>query len=184
MKKNSIELVQLFFCLCAICIVSCKEEKVQSENIQNAQAFFKTLASDSGTWTYQPNDSLVPFTKFIMKFKINGEDTLKGIISGVHKNGDTIPFWNVKETIDYKNHQILFEQIGSVGSAKDISTFQKPTVRKCEFEIIYSDSSKEKHKDVHTFISVNEILTESEIYDIQKDEWVKQPSAKWKKKMD
>ena len=161
--------------------LTCANKKDASENVLNAQMFFNTLTKDGGKWVNQPNDSSIPFTDFIMKFKMNGTDTLIGRISGIHVNGDSISFWEVKEVIDYQNNTVFFEQTGSMGSARSISTFEGSAIRKCEFEIIYSDSTRDKHKDIHTIISEKEILTESEIYNSVKGEWVEQPSATWRK---
>ena len=174
--KNPMLLLGIIFLL-----VSCEKKKPVSENIKNAKQFFNQLTEDNEIWIYKPGNSTVHFENFIMKFKMQGRDTLIGRISGVHINGDTIPFWNVKEIIDYSNDRVLFEQSGSMGKAKSISTFPKPTVRKAEFEINYVDGTTQKHRDTHIIISDNEIRTESEVYKQEDNEWVKQPQTIWKK---
>lgn len=167
--------------LTLVLVLSCGNKRGVSGNVYNAKEFFSTLTKDGGNWVYRPNDSSISFTNFIMKFQMQGNDTLIGRISGVHENGDTIPFWNVKEIINYNNSEIIFEQTGSIGKAKSISTFPKPSVRKSEFEIFYVNGTKAKHMDIHRFLSQNEMLAESDIYDSEKREWVKQPSTIWER---
>ncbi len=174
-KSKSIGIV-----ISALFVFSCTE-RTQFEKIENSKKFFEKITKDNGTWVHYPKDTTVGFDSFTMMFEMPGPDTLKGTIFGFTQTGDTIVFWNVTEYKDPIIDSVIFVQKGQMGSVKSTSYFPDSIIRKSNFEIIYSNGAAERHKDTHTFLNDSTIRTESEIFDLESQIWIKQPKAIWKR---
>ncbi|WP_222984773.1 hypothetical protein [Flagellimonas meishanensis] len=148
-------------------------------SVDNSKRFFAKLTKGNGTWVHYPNDSTMAFNAFIMRFNLDKGDTLNGLISGATKAGDTLLFWNVKEYGTLGKDSTVFQQSGQVGKALGSCFFPDSLTRKAQFTLAYSNGVTQEHKDTHTFLNDSTMLTESEIFDNEIQEWVKQPNAIW-----
>ncbi len=162
----------------AVIVLACSE-RPKNDAIVNSKKFFEKITKDNGVWVHQPEDTTSGFYAFLMKFEMNAGDTLNGVISGLTKAGDTIRFWKVKEFRDSETDSIVFEQLGQLGSVRSTSFFPGPGVRKANFEVVYSNGARERHKDTHTFLNDSTMLMESELFDAENQKWIKQPEATW-----
>lgn len=149
--------------------------------ITNSLSFFEKLSAHNGEWITK-NRNLSnenSFTHFLMKFENDDLGGVNGTISGVNQKKDTIIFWKIVEFINPYTGTVIFIQRSQFGYTISSSSFPSKNKRLSEFELTYANGLKEKHKDIHYFLDNNTIITESEVYDQNENEWIKQPSMKW-----
>ncbi len=171
--------------LLAVVLVSCKKDnKTIQQNLTlksgNAKQFHQKITSNNGIWVNKIKDTVSPFGEFIMDFE-NKADTLFGTIYGVHKKGDTIRFWDIREYFDHVEGKYYTEQNGPTGHSLHQTFFDSPLVRKAEFIMSYIDSTEQKIRDEHLFMNDSILISKSEIFDEREKIWIKQPDAIWKK---
>jgi hypothetical protein len=174
MKKSQI----LGITIIAVIVLSCSV-KPKDDTIDNSIQFFEKITKDNGIWVHQPEDTTFGFDTFLTKFQMKAGDTLNGLITGLTKAGDTVLFWKVKEYKDPEIDSIIFEQKGQIGSVRNTSFFPDPGIRKANFEIVYSNGARERHKDTHTLLNDSTMLMESALFDAENQKWIKQPEAVW-----
>ncbi len=157
--------------------------QIDSVNITNSSSFFKKLSNQGSLWVtlnkqYQKETD---FTHFIMQFKADKINGVEGVISGINNQNDTVLFWKIIEFTDLSSGNVIFMQRGVWGYATSFSFFPQKNKRICNFDLVYTNGVKEKHRDNHIFLNDSTIITKSEIYDENTKEWIKQPDMKWKK---
>ena len=149
--------------------------------LEKAQKFHKILTKNGGVWVTKVKDTTQPFQYYIMKFNLTEHDTLHGLISGLSENGDTIKFWNVREYINNQTNKVQVAQSGYVGKTFYTANFPYDTVRNTEFEIHFFDDTQQKVKDKHIIMNDSLIITESKMFDKEKNKWIMNSPSEWKR---
>ncbi len=141
--------------------------------------FHHRLTNHSGVWKATVPDTSQPFTHFAMAFQLDQNDTLRGKIFGLYKNGDTAQFWKIKEYFDTVKNEWWTVQTGEMGHAAHPSEIDSNHTRSAEFVMNYYNGAEENIRDSHSFINDSTIVSKSKNYDVMTRTWIEQPSSTW-----
>ena len=163
-------------------ILSNAFSQADSAEIRYENLFFEQLVHSSG-WL-APNKSYngeKGFSHFLMQFSWGELTGIKGSISGINEQNDTLLFWEITEFASLKANETTFMQLGKIGFALGKAHYPSEKERNGTFQLGYKDGSKEEHKDRHTFIDSNTIETVSEILDPESRQWRVESILIWKR---
>lgn len=150
----------------------------------SSRAFFAYITEGSGLWktenkNYDPSQE-GGFTHFLVHFESPDSQSVRGAISGITPQLDTVLFWEIWEF--YAPHQgtpIMVQRSPYGTYTIATATFPNERERQCEMVFHYPNGATLRHRDVHRIISADKMVSESADYDAEKDDWGEVNTATW-----
>jgi len=181
MKKIRNKLRFALFIAMSIASISYAKAQNSTSESNIVQSFLQKLSQD--TWITENKDfnGKTGISHFLMKFEVDEYGENNGQIFGVTAKKDTLVFWRITEFQGLSNNETVFVQRGDYGYGVGKGTYVNEHKRIGLFDLNYNNGTTEKHRDIHIFIDENTLETQSEIYDAEKNTWVKQSTMIWRK---